>query len=216
MENLCINDGDILNVKNVSLPKAQFVKFQPQSVDFLDIGNPRAVLEFKLRNFSCVTLGDKLCIEHNNKQYRLEVKEVQPLDAASIIEADVNVDFDAPVGYVEPERVPVQPPKPVLPKPQLSKTSQAEEAESPFQAFSGSGRRVDGKTKGSQSPIAPRPAPAPTKSSSDWGAPAGSLSKNSAPPPQRELPQPKKSSATKWSTKVNKLERFQGSGGRLN
>jgi hypothetical protein len=32
-------------VKNVSLPKATFVKFRPQSVDFLDITNPRAVRE---------------------------------------------------------------------------------------------------------------------------------------------------------------------------
>lgn len=42
--------------------------------------------------------------------------EVKPQDAACIIEADVNVDFDAPVGYKEPERVPYVPPKPVLPE----------------------------------------------------------------------------------------------------
>ncbi len=31
------------------------MKFQPQHVDFLDVSNPRAVLEKTLRSFSCVT-----------------------------------------------------------------------------------------------------------------------------------------------------------------
>ncbi len=31
------------------------MKFQPQHVDFLDVSNPRAVLEKSLRSFSCVT-----------------------------------------------------------------------------------------------------------------------------------------------------------------
>jgi ubiquitin fusion degradation protein 1 len=60
-------------VKNVSLPKATFVKFRPQSVDFLDITNPRAVLERALRNFSCVTVGDQICIPYNGKYYYIEV-----------------------------------------------------------------------------------------------------------------------------------------------
>ena len=40
---LCIQDGDIIEVKNVSLQLATFSKFQPQTTDFLDITNPKAV-----------------------------------------------------------------------------------------------------------------------------------------------------------------------------
>jgi hypothetical protein len=55
MENFLIEEGSLLTVTNVSLPKATFVKLQPQHVGFLEIHNP-----------------------------------------------DCNVDFDAPVGYKEP------------------------------------------------------------------------------------------------------------------
>jgi ubiquitin fusion degradation protein 1 len=104
MQNLLIEEGSLLTVTNVSLPKATFVKLQPQSVDFLEISNPRAVLEHALRNFSCVTLGDVIQLPYNSKNYHFALKEVQPSPAACIIETDCNVDFDAPVGYVEPSR----------------------------------------------------------------------------------------------------------------
>jgi len=103
MQNLLIEEGAVITVANVSLPKASFVKLQPQSVDFLEISNPRAVLEHALRNFSCVTKGDIIQLPYNNKNYHFELKEVEPQDAACIIETDCNVDFDAPVGYKEPD-----------------------------------------------------------------------------------------------------------------
>lgn len=104
MQNLIMEEGSLINVTNVSLPKATFVKLQPQSTDFLEISNPRAVLEHALRNYSCVTVHDIIQIPYNNKNYHFELKDVQPGPAACIIETDCNVDFDAPVGYVEPER----------------------------------------------------------------------------------------------------------------
>lgn len=104
MQNLLIEEGSLITVRNVSLPKATFVKLQPQSVDFLEISNPRAVLEHSLRNFSCVTVGDVIQIQYNSKNYHLELKDVKPERAACIIETDCNVDFDAPVGYKEPTR----------------------------------------------------------------------------------------------------------------
>lgn len=102
MQNLLVEEGAVISVKNVSLPKATFVKLQPQHVDFLEITNPRAVLEHALRNFSCVTKGDVICVPYNDKNYHFELKDVKPMNAACIIETDCNVDFDAPIGYKEP------------------------------------------------------------------------------------------------------------------
>lgn len=102
MQNLLIEEGSLITVTNVSLPKATFVKLQPQSVSFLEISNPRAVLEHALRNFSCVTVGDVIQIPYNNKNYHFALQDVKPNPAACIIETDCNVDFDAPVGYQEP------------------------------------------------------------------------------------------------------------------
>lgn len=156
-----LEEGGLLSVKNVSLPKATFVKFKPQSTDFLDISNPRAVLEKQLRTFSCVTAGDQICLPYNNKRYYLEVQEVKPQEAACIIECDCNVDFNAPVGYTEPDYVRGRSGSNLLdlPAPQkaLSETREEEtkwKVAAMFKAFSGGGQRLDGKElKSSQSAL---------------------------------------------------------------
>lgn len=43
MTNLLLEEGGLVHLENVSLPVATFAKFEPQSVDFLDISNPKAV-----------------------------------------------------------------------------------------------------------------------------------------------------------------------------
>ena len=43
MQNLLLQEGDIVKLKSTSLPKGTFVKLRPQSKDFLDISNPKAV-----------------------------------------------------------------------------------------------------------------------------------------------------------------------------
>jgi ubiquitin fusion degradation protein 1 len=67
MQNLALDQGGLLQVESASLPVATFAKFQPLSVDFLDLTNPKAVLESKLRNFACLSTGDVVAIVYNNK-----------------------------------------------------------------------------------------------------------------------------------------------------
>lgn len=43
MQNLGVEEGDFICIKNVTLRMGTFAKFEPQSVDFLNISNPRAV-----------------------------------------------------------------------------------------------------------------------------------------------------------------------------
>lgn len=45
MKNLLANEGDLIQVEYVNLRTAKFAKFQPQSVEFLEISNPKAVYE---------------------------------------------------------------------------------------------------------------------------------------------------------------------------
>uniref|UniRef100_A0A8C7HEB0 Ubiquitin recognition factor in ER-associated degradation protein 1 n=1 Tax=Oncorhynchus kisutch TaxID=8019 RepID=A0A8C7HEB0_ONCKI len=136
MQNLLLEEGGLVQVESVNLMVATYSKFQPQSPDFLDITNPKAVLENALRNFACLTTGDVIAINYNEKIYELRVMETKPDKAVSIIECDMNVDFDAPLGYKEPERCYKAP-------------------EDVYTAFTGSGNRLDGKKKG----IEPSPVP---------------------------------------------------------
>lgn len=63
MDNLLLSVGDLVNLKNVSLPKGSFIKIQPHTTNFLDIANPKAVLETCLRNFTCLT---EVCVLHSS------------------------------------------------------------------------------------------------------------------------------------------------------
>ena len=53
--------------------------------------------------FSCLTTGDTIRFSYAGKQYELSVLETKPARGISIVEADVEVDFAPPVGYVEPD-----------------------------------------------------------------------------------------------------------------
>lgn len=108
MKTIGLRPNDILNVSNVTLALGTFARLQPQSPDFLDITDPRAVLEHSLRTFSSLTRSDMIQILYNDKLYELEVLEVSPgssRHAVSIVETDLQVDFASPVGYVEPAYV---------------------------------------------------------------------------------------------------------------
>ncbi|KAJ2354614.1 ubiquitin fusion degradation protein [Coemansia sp. RSA 2618] len=103
MDTLRLAPGSAVEVINVALLHGSLVKLQPQSVEFLDISDHRAVLENALRRFSALTVGDMITIEYNNREYKLCVLETQPSPSAiNIVETDLSVDFAPPVGYVEP------------------------------------------------------------------------------------------------------------------
>ncbi len=104
MQNLAMEEGEIVNLRSASLPKGTYVKLQPHTTDFLDISNPKAVLETTLRNFSCLSVGDQITINYNNRQYFIDIVEAKPQPAISVIETDCEVDFAPPLDYVEPTR----------------------------------------------------------------------------------------------------------------
>ncbi|KAL8566411.1 ubiquitin fusion degradation protein [Nucella lapillus] len=149
MRNLCLEEGELVQVENVSLSIATFAKFQPQSPDFLDITNPKAVLENALRNFACLSQEDVVAIKYNDKVYELCVLETKPGKAVSIIECDMNVDFAPPVGYQEPKKVTRGDDGHTQVDGQAMDTEDDEDPA--FRPFIGQGNRLDGKKKGTES-----------------------------------------------------------------
>lgn len=91
MRNLMIDEGASIQVESATLPVASYSKFEPQSAEFLDITNPKAMLENALRNFACLTAGDMIAIRYNDRIYELRVLETRPGEAVSIIECDMDV-----------------------------------------------------------------------------------------------------------------------------
>ncbi|KAI3436309.1 hypothetical protein D9Q98_002362 [Chlorella vulgaris] len=186
MQNLLLQEGDVVALRSATLPKGSFVKLQPHSTDFLDITNPRAVLETTLRNFSCLTVGDTVPINYNNRRYFIDIIEAKPADAISVIETDCNVDFAPPLDYVEPVRQPPQQqPEPMAADgPEAAAAAaggaaaQAEQPQEPrFLAFAGSGRRLDGKAVSESRPVSV-PLPTPV-----WPGSGGGSSSSAAAAP---------------------------------
>ncbi|XP_020872720.1 ubiquitin fusion degradation protein 1 homolog isoform X2 [Arabidopsis lyrata subsp. lyrata] len=138
MQNLLLQEGNIVRVRNVTLPKGTYVKLQPHTTDFLDIANPKAILETALRNYSCLTVGDSIMVPYNNKKYFIDIVEAKPSNCISIIETDCEVDFAPPLDYKDPER-------PVVPASAKANEVAVAEAEPKFNPFTGSGRRLDGR-----------------------------------------------------------------------
>ncbi|XXG80875.1 hypothetical protein AAC387_Pa09g1645 [Persea americana] len=138
MENMLLQEGNIVKVKNATLQKGTYLKLQPHSKEFLDISNPKAILEMTLRNYSCLTTGDTIMVSYNNKKYYIDIIETKPTNAVSIIETDCEVDFAPPLDYKEPER------------PTTSSKAPSQDQEEPVKEepriipFSGVGRRLDG------------------------------------------------------------------------
>ena len=110
MKRLELEEGDGIRLFGTRLPKGKFVKLQPQSVTFLELSDPKAVLESALRSYSNLTQGDIIEISYNMMTFELLIMEIQP-DAAGIhiLNTDLEVDFAEPVGYVAPERKPAAP-----------------------------------------------------------------------------------------------------------
>ncbi|KAJ6812086.1 ubiquitin fusion degradation protein 1-like protein [Iris pallida] len=176
MQNMLLQEGDTVRVKNVTLPKGSYVKLQPHTKDFLDISNPKAILETTLRNFSCLTTGDSIMVAYNNKKYYIDIVETKPSAAISIIETDCEVDFAPPLDYKEPER-PHQPSVPSSKAPVQVQDAEPE-PEPKFSPFTGAGRRLDGKPSKHQAPTISSPAKQQQAES------ASSSKQPTAPPPQ--------------------------------
>jgi ubiquitin fusion degradation protein 1 len=184
MQNLLLMEGDIVRVQYTKLPKGNYVKLRPQTKDFLDISNPKAVLETTLRKYTCLTVNDSILIDYNDKRYFIDVVETRPGDAVSIVDTDCEVDFAPPLDYVEPE-------KPIRDSSGLSTGKPGDSmdaaggsgggsdgrasgadgvagAEAPaalgpkFLAFAGEGKRLDGKT--ARTDLAPKEVELPTTS----------------------------------------------------
>lgn len=188
MHNLLLEEGDIVQIESVSLPVATFSKFKPQSPDFLEITNQKAVLENALRNFACLTTGDLVAIKYNSKIYELCVLETKPGNAVSIIECDMNVEFDTPVGYQEPQR----------PTRNHNEDEDGETNEhqnhydtNTFFAFSGEGNRLDGKKKKCDKPEPPAAARPYVRGIPDYNHPYGLIRFDRSVKPISDRTEPK-------------------------
>lgn len=198
MQNLLLEEGDVVNFKSTSLPKGTFVKLRPHTKDFLDISNPKAVLERTLRGFTCLTSGDSILVHYNNKNFFIDVVESKPKEAVSIVETDCEVDFAPPLDWVDPE--PSKSTAKATDKGKKEEDKVAEEAheeEPGFVPFKGSGCRLDGKptprSLSTSEPVdVPKPSSNPSLGGIGWHAAVAAKERAAAAAREEPNNKPKK------------------------
>ena len=106
--NMRVAEGEMIRIGYCKyLPKANFCKIRPHKTAFIELADPKTILEMELRKFVCLNLEDTITIEFNGKQYDLDIMELRPANnykAAVIIDTDLTLDFAPPLDYVEPIR----------------------------------------------------------------------------------------------------------------
>ncbi|GAA5979124.1 hypothetical protein JCM11641_008434 [Rhodosporidiobolus odoratus] len=150
MDQLRLNEGDPIRLVGGRYPKGKHVKIQAQSVDFLEVSDPKALLETAFRNYSCVSAGDIIEVGYHSLTFRLLVMEVEPAGPAiSVIDTDLEVEFAPPLGYVEPE---YKKPSELLPKmsDKFKIDTQRKEDYSASTRGSGANTPIGGKGKGKE------------------------------------------------------------------
>ena len=119
--NMQLMEEELVNVFMVpTIPTANFLKIRPHQTAFINLPDPKAFLEIKFRDFVCLTVGDTITVKtdlQHNPEFKFDImdlKPVSPYKTVSIINCDLNLDFDPPLDYEE------APPEPSLTKRQSS------------------------------------------------------------------------------------------------
>ena len=114
MDELGMTEGSNVILELVIPIKGSYLKLKPHTTEFINLSNPKAVLEKILsRDYSVITEGHTIALNYKeiNKIFYIDIVETKPSNIIQIINTDVNVDFDKPMDYVEPKSQKKEPKK---------------------------------------------------------------------------------------------------------
>jgi ubiquitin fusion degradation protein 1 len=101
MSRLSVYAGEEVNIYVVSqkIPRGSGILLQPMTSDFLEISNPKTVLERGLLSFTCISDGDTFPITYNERIYHVRVTETRPARTILLTDCDLEVEFMAPADH---------------------------------------------------------------------------------------------------------------------
>ena len=153
MNNIGITEGQEVEIEKICAGQGTYMKLRPHKTEFINLSNPKAVLErIMSRDYPVVSQGQTIELNYEalNCKYRIDIVETNPAEIISIVNTDINIDFDQPLDYVEPQYNPSPKPlSPVADTPQnkiISRETQLKSMQNPitkqFVPFSGQGNKL--------------------------------------------------------------------------
>ena len=109
-----VSEGETikLTLVNKEIEKGEYVKIQSHTSNFLEIENPKEFLETNLvKLYSCLKQGSEISLPYFDTNIYFDILECKPCETISIIDTDIEVDFDKPLDYVEPKPAHIPEPK---------------------------------------------------------------------------------------------------------
>ena len=99
---LLIEPGEMIRLTTVTLPKGDIVKLRPQKKAFIELSNPKAVLERALLNHTTLSLGTSIVVNYEGVDYDLDIIEMKGVNfpkanAILIIDCNLKVEFERPL-----------------------------------------------------------------------------------------------------------------------
>ena len=104
MHNLSVEEGNIVLVESIELPRAISVRLKTSSEEFLQRYNPKPMLEARLVHFTCLTEGDTVGVHVKGGVHHMKVIKTVPESAVCIVNCDLNVEFE-PLAAQYPSRL---------------------------------------------------------------------------------------------------------------
>lgn len=105
LRKLSVQNGDKVNISVAQdIPKGFRCKVQAQSCEFLKIKDPRQVLESAFIYYTCIAKDQYIkCFEESDEHTIKIVDVFNEQDVIDIVDVNLEIDFDKPVGYVSPK-----------------------------------------------------------------------------------------------------------------
>lgn len=136
MNTIGVAEGSTVEIEKVCPVQGQYMKLRPHKTEFIKLSNPKAVLERIMSSeYPVVSQGQTIEIYHKElgKLYLIDIIEAGPAEIISIVNTDINIDFEQPLDYVEPTKITSREAKLKSMRNPVSKQ---------FVPFSGQGRRL--------------------------------------------------------------------------
>ena len=106
---LNLSVGDTVLIQPIVLPRGKLIKIQPQNPSFLNITDVKYALETVLRDYPVLTKDAIIPVSFDDVCHELLIMDIRDASELSeslpciyTIDTDLEVDFETPLGYVEP------------------------------------------------------------------------------------------------------------------
>ncbi|RNF05798.1 ubiquitin fusion degradation protein [Trypanosoma rangeli] len=119
---LLLQPGDTVTLETCVLPPGKLVKLRPQQSSFIQLSDPRKVLEMHLSHYPVLTRGTSIILRYLDREFIIDVTDItneadRSVEAISTVRADAQA-TELKVEFERPLDMPLTPPERELPVPE--------------------------------------------------------------------------------------------------